>query len=199
MPEFVIEDIGPLDVAYSNFAGEGAAEKSNGPLIDLFFRIAQDAYRKESGAACPDDRTFRTWMFATQFHLPPNIRWLGVRKAPLDTFGPATEYEFWLSYGRRVRMPEGVDVKRVCPGLFATLPADFTGRQLFDAGAIQQGWKDLIGSVKAAGLETDSRPYIEEHMQKTNDGGWSGMKLMLPIKLETLPEAMKNGLVYIKS
>jgi hypothetical protein len=47
-------------------------------------------------------------------------------------------------------------------------------------------------------IETENRPYIEEHLQKTNQGGWGGMKLMLPIKLETMPSAIRIGLGYTK-
>jgi hypothetical protein len=199
MPNFVLEHIDTIDVAYSTFSGEGAGEKSNGPLIDLFFKVAPETYEREAGAPKSDEQAYMAWMFGTQFHLPPNIRWLGVRKAPLKSFGPATEYEFWLCYGARVKLPEGTQAKQVCPGLFATLMVDFTGKEMFDASAMEHGWRTLVSVVKTAGIQVEAdRPYIEEHMQKPNEGGWGGMKLMLPIEAESLPKSMKNGLVYVK-
>jgi len=199
MPNFVLEYIDTIDVAYSVFTGEGAAEKSNGPLIDLFFTVAPETYTREAGAPKSDDQAYAAWMFGTRFHLPPNIRWLGVRKAPLKSFGPTTEYEFWLSYGSRAKLPAGTKTKRVCPGLYATIMVDFAAKRMVDAAAMEQSWEALVSAVTAAGIQAEeNRPYIEEHLQKPNEGGWGGMKLMLPIKEESLPKAMKNGLTYVK-
>jgi hypothetical protein len=68
-----------------------------------------------------------------------------------------------------------------------------------DAAVIEVTWKSLVSGVKGAGIQVEEdRPYIEEHLQKPNEGGWGGMKVMLPIREESLPRAMKSGLVYVK-
>jgi hypothetical protein len=144
MAKFVIEYIDSIDVAYSEWSGEGASEKANGPLIDLFFKAAKGTYMAESGDTTMDKKAYEAWLFATAFHLPPNVRWLGVRRAPLDRFDPAADYEFWLSYGKRFRIPEGIKTKKVVPGLYATLHVDFRGKQMFDTDATGMAGNHLL-------------------------------------------------------
>jgi hypothetical protein len=76
---------------------------------------------------------------------------------------------------------------------------DFAGKQMFDAAAMEQSRQALVSAVKAAGIQVEqSRPHIEEHLQKPDEGGWGGMKLMLPVKEASLPKGILNGLTDVK-
>ena len=181
-----LERLGPMTVVFSRATGTDAPSQAIEPLVQLFFRAAEAAFRRENGRAHHDDDEYLTWMFATRFHLPPTVRWFGVLETTAPESPDLQSYEFWMAMGDRLKAEDPVDTKPVGGGLYASIECPF------EPATLGEHWRILTNRVQEAGLEVAPRRRLEWHVQAPNCGGFHRFRLMLPVQEDSLPIGLRG-------